>query len=96
MPVLGIVIKDLFAFHFHGLRISTKLCIHSAILRFNLVLIITILPRFILINANDNLHWSIQKRLKRNLRYRAYFDSNGILPFSLSLLLRVTKVVRTN
>ena len=53
MPVLGIVAQDLFLFHFQGLLISTEQAIRPAVLGFNLVLIITILPRFVQINITD-------------------------------------------
>ena len=47
--------------------------------RFNLVLIITILPRFILVHITDKLCWPIPKRQKPNLCCHTYLISNGIL-----------------
>ncbi len=44
-------IKDLFKFSFHGLQVWAERTIRLAILSFNLLLIITILRRFILIST---------------------------------------------
>ena len=57
-----------------------------AILEFNRVLIITILPWFIPISTADEQCWSIPKRQKQGLRCRTYWNSSGILtafPFPL-------------
>jgi len=59
--------------------------------KFNLILIITILLRFTLVNTPDEMCWPIRKRLETNLCHHAYLYSNGILtvfPFP-SLELRV-------
>ena len=48
-------IQDLFLLSFQGLQALSKQSIRTAHLRFNLVLIITILPRFILIDMLDHM-----------------------------------------
>ena len=62
MLVLGIDIKDLSLFLFHRLLISAELLIQGAGLSFNLVLTITVLPRFMLIHITDKLCQLIRKR----------------------------------
>ena len=52
---------------------------NTAILSFNQVLIVTILPWFMLINTNESLCQPSPKRQKQNLRYRVYSYSTGIL-----------------
>ena len=81
MPVLGIDTKDFFLFLFHWLQVSTEYHIHDTIPKINLVLIITILPRFVLVNKKDNSCLFNQKRQQQDLRCRTYFSSKGILTF---------------
>ena len=62
MLVLGTDIKDLFSLLFHGLQASTEQTLRPAILRINLILAITALLRFALINTKDILCRSSPKR----------------------------------
>ena len=79
MPVLGIDAFDFFLFLFHGLQASTEYRVRDTIPKINLVLIITILPRFALVNQNDSSGPYSPKGQQQDLRRRAYESSNGIL-----------------
>ncbi len=86
------IIKDLFTFHFQSIQASTERFLRTAVLRFNRVLIITILPRFIPINIFDERCQSSPNSQKCDLCCHAYFYSTGILtcfPF-WSFDLRIT------
>ena len=68
--------------------------IRPAILNFNRVLNITLLPRLILINSNDSCCPSSQKRQKHDLCCHAYSNSTGILTCFPFPNIRITKSVR--
>jgi hypothetical protein len=53
--VLGTNTKDLFQSHFHGLQASAECTKRCTIPKFNLVLIITILPRFVLVSNVESI-----------------------------------------
>ena len=55
MLVLGIVARGLFLFPFHELRNSIECSIRSTVLGFDLVLVITTLPRYIPISTLDHV-----------------------------------------
>jgi hypothetical protein len=90
VPVLGIDTNDLSMFPFHGLQVSTEHYLSNAVLRLARVLIITILPRPVLINNHDGDCRPNPKRQKQGLRCRAYIRGTGILtcfPFLYKLKL---------
>ncbi len=82
MLVFGIDIKDLSWFLFQRFQASAECTIRHTILRFNQILIITVLLWFILISITDELCQPSQKCQKSSLCCHAYLDSKGILTFS--------------
>ena len=78
---------DFFCFPFQRLQASTEPYLSMAVLRFNQVLLVTRLPRFVLISKSDKTCQSSPKRQKSDLCCHAYTCSTGILTcFPLPLL----------
>ena len=96
MLVLGMDIKDIYHLPFQGLLKLTKRFLRTAIPKFHLFLIITILHRCILVNTNDGLCWSIRKCKQMVLCYHTYFVSKGILTFFPFSLTQLVSAIRTN